>query len=394
MTHELLREALLDNLRHNILDYWLREMVDPKGGLYGQRDGHNRLHPDAPKGAILHGRALWTFSAAYRTTRRPEYLAEAQRLKQYLTDRFIDPDFGGVYWSLTPDGEPLDTKKQFYAIGFCIYGFSEYARATGEKEALQTAIDLFHTIEAHSRDRRLGGYLEAQTRNWQPIADMRLSDKDANEAKTMNTHLHIIEPYVNLYRVWPDPALREAIESLLHLFFDTIEDKENHHLGLFFDEEWNRHDHIYSYGHDIEASWLLLEAARVLGDDVLLEKALKHTAHIAHAALDGIRPDGSMVYERHADGQIDEERHWWVQAEAMIGQIYLYKFHGETAAYEGALRTWQYINEHIVDHQTGEWYWSRMPDGTVNRRDDHAGFWKCPYHNGRMCMEIIDCLTD
>lgn len=387
-----MKTELLQNLEENILPYWLHKMADPRGGLYGQRDGDDRLHSDAPKGAILHGRALWSFAAAYRTLRKLEYLDEAVRLRDYILTHFIDQEEGGVYWSLNADGTPLDTKKQFYAIGFVIYGMSELARATGDPAALRCAQELFRCIEEHSRDREKGGYIEALTRSWQPIADMRLSDKDANEAKTMNTHLHIIEPYTNLYRVWPDPALREAIEHLMHLFLDVMEDKANHHLGLFYDEEWHRHDAIFSYGHDIEASWLLLETAQVLNDPALIEKTLAHTEQIARASLEGMRPDGSMIYERHADGSLDEERHWWVQAEAVIGQVYLYRFHGDKAALEGAQRTWQYIKENLVDTEAGEWYWSRLPDGDINRRDDHAGFWKCPYHNSRMCLEAARLL--
>lgn len=387
-----MKAEFLKHIQENILPYWLEKMTDPRGGLYGRRDGENGLHAEAPKGAILHGRALWTFSAAYRVTGRADYLEAALRLKRYVADHFIDKDFGGVYWSLNADGTPLDTRKQFYALGFVLYGLSELVRANGDAEALQLSRDLFHTIERHSRDRLYGGYIEAAARDWQEIGDMRLSDKDANEKKTMNTHLHLIEPYTNLYRVWPDPELREAIEHLLCLFLEKIEDSATHHLGLFFDEKWERRDQIFSYGHDIEASWLLLETAQVLGNEKLLADTLAHTRKMACAALEGIRPDGSMVYEHRANGTLDEERHWWVQAEAVIGQLYLWKFHGDASALDGALRTWQYIQSNLVDEEQGEWYWSRLADGSINRADDHAGFWKCPYHNGRMCLEAAALL--
>lgn len=386
-----MKSEFLYHLQNNILPYWQNQMTDPRGGLYGRRDGDGTLFPDAPKGAILHGRALWTFAAAYRMTGRAEYLAEAQRLKRYIIDHFVDNEFGGVYWSLNADGTPLDTRKQFYALGFVLYGMSELVRAAGDEEALQLSCALYHCIETHSRDRAWGGYMEAAARDWQEIADMRLSDKDANEKKTMNTHLHIIEPYTNLYRVWPDESLRATLKDLLNLFLDTIEDARTHHLGLFFNEKWERQDEFVSYGHDIEASWLLLETAQVLDDAALLNKTLVHTRAIALEALKALQPDGSMIYERRADGTLDMERHWWVQAEAVIGQVYLYRFHHMEEALDGARRTWQYIRENLID-PAGEWYWSRMPDGSINRRDDHAGFWKCPYHNGRMCMEVAACL--
>lgn len=364
------------------------KMVDPRGGFYGRRDGNDCLDEDAPKGAILNGRLLWTFSAAFRVTGDEDYLRMAIRAKRYIIEHFYDKEFGGIYWSLNADGTRLDTKKQFYAIGFVIYGLSEFARATGDDEALEYAKKLFRDIESHSRDRKYGGYIEACTREWGEIADMRLSDKDENEKKTMNTHLHIIEPYTNLYRVWKDESLAEAIRHLLHLFFDVMEDAGTHHLGLFFDEQWNRHDTEISYGHDIEASWLLLESARVLGDADIIAKAMWHTRHIAEAALEGRCSDGSLLYERHGNGSYDNEKHWWVQAECVIGQCYLARFHGVEGAVGRAIATWQYIKHNLVDEAAGEWYWSRRADGAVNRTDDKAGFWKCPYHNSRMCMEI------
>lgn len=264
---EHLISDLRDNLTGNILPFWIDRMTDTqRGGFLGRISGEGTPEPDAPKGAILNGRLLWTFSAAYRVLRDPQYLSAATRAYEYLRDHFIDREMGGVYWSVDAAGHPLDTKKQTYAIGFAIYGLSEYRRATGSEEALELAVALFRELESRARDCAAngGGYIEAFTRDWKEIFDMRLSDKDANEKKTMNTHLHVLEPYTNLYRVWPDASLRESIVDLLRVFLDVMEDKATAHLGLFFDEQWNRQDSNISYGHDIEASWLLLEAAGVL----------------------------------------------------------------------------------------------------------------------------------
>lgn len=390
---EEFRREVEENLRRNILPYWMERMTAPEGGFYGRRDGNDTLHPEAPRGAILNARILWAFSAAYRVLGDPAYLETATRAKREIIDRFYDPVYGGVYWSIQPDGTPLDTKKQFYAMGFAIYGLSEYARATGDKEAVEYAIRLFRDIEAHSRDREKGGYIEALTRDWQPIADMRLSDKDANASKTMNTHLHIIEPYTNLLRVWPDPEFREATESLLRVFLDIIGSPDYRgHLGLFFDNSWHRSDSVISYGHDIEASWLLLETALVLGDEKLLQRTLDATRRIADAALEGLCTDGSMVYERHGDGHYDNDKHWWVQAEAVVGQLWQYRYHQRPEMLPRAIRTWEYIRDNLVD-PNGEWYWSHR-NGEVNREDDKAGFWKCPYHNSRMALEVIERLSE
>lgn len=428
-----LRNEVRQELTDDILPFWMEKMTDSgRGGFYGRIDGGDTLHADAPKGAILNARILWTFSAAYRILRRPEYLDTATRAKRYIIDRFYDNDFGGVYWSLDADGNPLDTKKQIYAQGFAIYGLSEYARATGDDEALDYAIRLFCLIEEHSFDRGRNGYVEAFMRDWSVIGDMRLSDKDENASKTMNTHLHILEPYANLYRVWKDARLERQLRNMIGLFTDKIMNRETSHLDLFFDDDWHTRGDIVSYGHDIEASWLIHEAALVLGDKALLKEIEPVIVNIARAADEGLNPDGSLIYEqtsgrvdKQTSGQADErtsrhgtdgeptggqgeapcqlvtctsstdkELHWWVQAENVVGHVNLYQHFGDEAALDTAVKCWQFIKNCLVDREHGEWHWSLMPDGTVNRRDDKAGFWKCPYHNGRMCMEIIERFGD
>lgn len=428
-----LRNEVRQELENDILPFWMEKMTDSgRGGFYGRIDGGDTLHADAPKGAILNARILWTFSAAYRILRRPEYLDTATRAKRYIIDRFYDNDFGGVYWSLDADGNPLDTKKQIYAQGFAIYGLSEYARATGDDEALDYAIRLFCLIEEHSFDRGRNGYVEAFMRDWSVIGDMRLSDKDENASKTMNTHLHILEPYANLYRVWKDARLERQLRNMIGLFTDKIMNRETSHLDLFFDDDWHTRGDIVSYGHDIEASWLIHEAALVLGDKALLKEIEPVIVNIARAADEGLNPDGSLIYEqtsrrvdKQTSGQADErtsrqgtdgeptggqgeapcqlvtctsstdkELHWWVQAENVVGHVNLYQHFGDEAALDTAVKCWQFIKNCLVDREHGEWHWSLMPDGTVNRRDDKAGFWKCPYHNGRMCMEIIERFGD
>lgn len=379
-------------LENNILPFWMNKMEDnEQGGFYGEITGNDELRPEASKGAILNARILWTFSAAYRLLKKPEYLKTATRAKRYLIDRFYDPEYGGIYWELDYKGNPLDTKKQIYAIGFAIYGLSEYARATGDKEALEYAQRLFEVIEQHSFDPVQNGYLEALTRDWQPIEDMRLSDKDENEKKTMNTHLHILEPYTNLYRIWKDERLERQLRNLIDVFITRILDPQTGHLNLFFEEDWTNKYRIYSYGHDIEASWLIHEAALVLGNKTVLKRIEPLIVRIAQAADEGLNPDGSMIYENFLDKQkIDRELHWWVQAENVVGHINLYQHFGDESALDIAVRCWEFIKAKLIDHEHGEWHWSILPDGTVNRKDDKAGFWKCPYHNGRMCMEVIE----
>ena len=418
---ELLKREVREVLENNILRFWMDNMVDEEhGGFYGRMDGKGVLHPDADKGAILNARILWTFSAAYRVLGKSEYLAMATRAKEYIIEHFIDPDYGGVYWSLDYKGNPVDTKKQFYAIGFVIYGLSEYARATDDREALDYALQLFDCIEEHAFDREHNGYIEAMTRDWQPIADMRLSELDANFPKSQNTHLHIIEPYTNLLRCLKELQAKEscdyvpaigsvlpigisvpmetvlcvegALRNLIAIFTDKILNPETHHLDLFFDMDWTRGaGQLESYGHDIECSWLMHEAALVLGDAQVLAKVEPIVREVAKAAEKGLRPDGSMIHEANLDtGHVDDDLHWWVQAENVVGWLNIYQHFGDESALQKALHCWEYIKQNLIDYEHGEWFWSRHPDGTLNTVDDKAGFWKCPYHNGRMCLEIIE----
>lgn len=387
-----------DILRNNILKFWIDKMQDPDGGFYGQMDGEGNIIPDAPKGAILNARILWSFSSAYRYYKghnkefAKECLLAATRAKDYLIEHFIDNKYGGVYWSLDADGKRLDTKKQFYALGFAIYGLSEYVRATGDDSALPHAINLYRCIERYSFDPQDNGYLEACTREWNEIADMRLSAKDANEKKTMNTHLHIIEPYTNLYRVWPDEELRGRISNLLDVFCDRIFVPETGHLGLFFDEKWNLKSEAFSYGHDIEAAWLLMEAAFVTGDIDIINKVRPVALRVGRAGWEGLQEDGSMIYENHPGVSCDTDRHWWVQAENVVGSLWLWKYMNVPEGADVAMKCWDYITGNLVDREGGEWFWSVSESGEVNTRDDHAGFWKCPYHNARMCIEVLEIL--
>lgn len=399
-----MKAEVRDVLENNILDFWLSNMIDDEhGGFYGQMTGEGQLIKDADKGGILSARILWAFSAAYRVLGDPEYLMAATLIKDYIIEYFYDNEFGGTYWSVDYLGNPKDTKKQFYAIGFMIYGLSEYARATGDQQALDYAIKLFDCIEQHSLDKVNNGYIEAQTRQWHEIADMRLSELDANFPKSQNTHLHIIEPYTNLYRCLMEceacpvssdvvERVEKALRNLIDIFTDKILNPETHHLDLFFAMDWTREaGALESYGHDIECSWLLHEAALVLGDQAVLDKVEPIVKLVAKASEKGLNADGSMVHEANLDtGYVDDDRHWWVQAETVVGFINLYQHFGDESALLKALHCWQYIKDNLIDREGGEWFWSRDAQGNINRRDDKAGFWKCPYHNSRMCLEIME----
>lgn len=387
-------------LEANILSFWQERMVDyQQGGFYGRIDGYNVLHPDAEKGAVLNARILWTFSAAARVLHNTPCRFLAARAYDYLMQRFIDREQGGVYWSLNADGTPLDTKKQTYAIAFAIYGLAEYYRATQDSEALLTAIRLFDDIETHAfhvspleGESEGGGYVEALTRDWQPIADMRLSEKDENGVFTMNTHLHVLEAYTNLYRVLKNvqrddvQGTKERVErqlrTLIDIFANRIFDPATGHLMLFFDEKWQPSNTHTSPGHDIEAAWLLHEALEVFGDEELLNQTLPVIHSLAQAAEEGIM----------------DEKEWWCYAEAVVGYLDQWKLYQKEKPIESNINlelaeaAFHYIQAHLIDRENGEWFWSLLPDGTPDYTHDKAGFWKCPYHNSRMCIELIERL--
>ena len=390
-------------MEENILPFWMNRMPDIRDdaanfGFKGRIAGDGIEDLSAPKGAILNARILWTFSAAYRVLLKPEYLHWARYSYDYFVSHFIDREFGGVFWSLDCDGNPLDTKKQFYAIGFAIYGLSEYVRALqvaglAYEEPLSEARALYECIETHSRDHEFGGYLEATLRDWSPIPDMRLSDKDMNAAKTMNTHLHILEPYTNLYRVWPDSRLAGSIRHLIEVFTDKIITADGR-MGLFYTTDWQRVDHQVSYGHEIEAYWLLNEAAQVVGMEHFHEspamKALEKNCLSFYSAPNSASK--GLPYEIREDGTLDTDRHWWVQAEAVVGFLWIYRLTGNRQALEFSENQLDFICRHLL-REDGEWYWSVKPsssgDYVPDTEDDLAGFWKCPYHNSRMCLEIL-----
>ncbi len=390
---ELLKTAALDQLCNGILPFWMKNMRDGMGGFHGRIDGEGNLHKDSPRGSVLNARILWTFSSAFRILRVPEYLEVAEDAKKMIVEHFYDKEFGGVYWSIDSFNNPLDRKKQIYAIAFAIYGLAEFYRATADEEALEYAVKLYRDIEAHSFDSVLNGYKEAFARDWSELEDVRLSEKDDNAVKTMNTHLHVLEAYTCLYRSWKDKELEKQLGNLINLFSDKIAEPGTGHLKLFFDDSWNSVSSIVSYGHEIEASWLLDEAAEVLGDISVGEKCLPTVMRLAEASCEGLLEDGSLMYEYSpAEGHCDRDRHWWVQAEAVVGFLNAFGRSGREEWLSRSLSCLDFIKCNLIDRENGEWFWSILADGSANRTDDKAGLWKCPYHNSRMCLEIISRL--
>lgn len=377
-----------------ILDWWMHHMADEQNGGFYAGVSNDNLPDGTEKGVVLNSRILWTFAAVHNFSPRPEYLQFAKRAFGFIEKNFVDYRYGGVFWSVDAKGKMKDGKKQIYGLSFCIYGLSEYYKATADHTALIIAKDLYNSIEQYSFDEKFGGYIEAFTREWYDAGDLRLSDKDDNERKTMNTHLHIIEAYANLYSVWPDEGLRQKIEGLLGYFDKYIFNYETHHLNLFMDDEWNVRSSLVSFGHDIEAAWLLQECAEAIQHVVYTGHFKKLAIMLADAAAKGIdAKDGGLWYEYEPkDDHWIKEKHWWPQAEAMVGFFNAYQLSGDEKYLGNSLNAFDFVKKHIKDKEKGEWFWGIEEDGTVIKKDK-AGFWKCPYHNGRACLELIKRIT-
>lgn len=382
-------------LHQHILPYWTDRMADPETrGFHGRIDGHNKLHEDADRGSVLNARILWTYSAAFNASHEEEYLKMANLAYDYCMKYFVRGDQKGVYWLVDRNGKPVDTKNQIYALAFMIYALAEYYQATGFYHAVEAAVNLYRAIEEHSYDPDHGGYFEAFDENWNLLEDLRLSDKDANEKKTMNTHLHILEAYTNLYREWDDPGLLERLRALVRVFMDRIVDPETHHFRLFFDEKWACKGRLISFGHDIEGSWLLYEAALVSNDPDLIRQTGELVPRIVDAVLEkGLDPEyGGIYYESDPDAGIDTDKHWWPQVEAMVGLVNAWQLTGKKTYLDHAYEIWQFTRQYVIDKKHGEWHYRLSRKGKPFHDQDKAGFWKCPYHNSRACLEIIQRL--
>ena len=381
-------------LRENILPFWIEHTVDrARGGFYGEISNTLDVDADAPRGALFSSRILWTYAAAYRRYRAPAYLEMARWAYDDLLTRFWDETHGGLLWMIAADGTPLRTRKQIYGQAFGIYALAEYFAATGEQVALDKAAALFDAIETHSYDPENGGYFEAYTREWQLEDDLRLSDVDKNEKKSMNTHLHVMEAYTNLMRVWDSAELRHKQTVLLNVMMRCIISPTTFHTITFFDESWQPRAEEVSFGHDIEASWLLVESAEALGDEHLIEETRALAVKMAQAVYDeGLGADGGLDYETSSHGT-NTDRQWWPQAEAAVGFLNAYQITGAPHFLEAASRSWDFIETYLIDRKHGEWFRYVTQDHVVGDDEAKVSFWKCSYHNGRACMELIDRLA-
>ena len=390
-TESIAREVEAD-LTGGILPFWLDHTQDPAGGFYGTVLNDGSPVPGADKGAILNARILWTFSRAFRTYGTENYRAAADRAADFFRRHFIDPKYGGVFWTLDSEGNPKDATKQTYATAFGIYGLAEHFRATGDPASLEAAQDLFRSLQERNRDRVRGGYIEVLARDGSRT-DAKGIDGHAGATKTMNTHIHLLEGLTNLYLAWPDPELREALEDLLGILQTRLYNAGTRHLILYCDDDWNPMDPVDSFGHDIETSWLMCEAAEALGDEAVLAAVRRQAVDMVDTALaEGLDADGAMRYERTAKGYRDDLS-WWPQCETIIGCINAWQITGERRYFDAAQRNWAFVRTHFIDRTHGGWYKALARDASPALREPKASLWNCPYHNARMGFELRERLA-
>jgi cellobiose epimerase len=378
-------------LKNNILPYWINYAIDKKNsGYYGRISNDNTADPAAAKGLVMHARFLWAYAAAFRLYKHQPWFHAAEQAGYFLRTCLKDPVYGGYFWQADNKGKPTDRRKFIYGQAFVIYGLSEYVRCGGREKAVGDAEELFDILEEKARDREFGGYYEALQEDWTfpDSGQTNLGDEDPACVKSMNTNLHVLEAYTNLYRINKKAKINEALESLIKVTFDSIIDSESLHLKLFFDKQWKHFREINSYGHDIEASWLLWEALEVLGNNDLKQKYRPRIIRMADVVIsEGLDSNFGLNNEQE-EGRTDTDKHWWPQAEMMVGLFNAWQLTADIKYLDLALKCWEFTKQNIVS-ESGEWYWGRKADGSL-MKDEKGSIWKTPYHNSRFCMEIIE----
>lgn len=393
---ETLSGKVRDHLSGHILPFWCGPALDTvHGGWMSWLS--NDLTPDRsqPKGLIVNSRILWTFSAVRRLQPDPVFDEMAARAFDFVMNRFWDPVHGGAFWQLDDQGRVLDDSRKIYGQAFVIYALAEYHRTFGDPKALDRAKELFELIDRHAHEATHGGYIEVCRGDWSEAGpEARLSDKDMNEKKSMNNHLHVLEACTTLHRVWPDPRVTDRLRELIGLFLTRILDSRTKHLHHFFNERWVVRSDSYTFGHDIEASWLLCEAAEELGDPILLPCVRAIALQMAGAVLDeGLHPEGGLCYEGREGRIIDPGRECWPQAEAVVGFLNAFQISKDVRFFNAASRIWEFIQEKLVDRVHGEWFWRINPDGNPDGKLPKVSEWKGPYHASRACLEAMHRLT-
>ncbi|MFA6856000.1 MAG: AGE family epimerase/isomerase [Treponema sp.] len=399
--------SIKKELIQNILPFWEKYACDTEsGGFFGSIDNNNNQNKNESRYIVMISRLLWTYSAAARLFNEPEYLDTAEYAFSGMMHQFFDKDYGGFFWSVYSDGTPCIPEKEIYGEAVAIHALSEYAAALTEikKQTLQPyavmdkALAIFSLLEKYARDPENGGYIEALTADWKKTTDFKLSEKDIDCNKSMNTNLHVLEAYTNLYRnlavVYPDQndtriLIGRSLIDLVRIFTTKILQK-NGHVGIYFNNDWTRIDNEISYGHDIEVSWLLWETANEIGDEQLMVEVRPFSIRMATIAYEeGFDKENGGFEDTLINGKQNKTRIWWNQAEALIGFFNAWELTGNDNFKEAFQSVWKWIKEYQIDKKNGEWFWSVNENGKPDLAQPKGGNWKTAYHNARCCMEIL-----
>ena len=381
-------EEVKEHLLHTIIPFWKNLRDNEHGGYYGWLGYDLALDKKAVKGCILNSRITWFFANAYTLLKDESLLDEAKHGFAFMKDYCFDKENGGIYWSITYDGKPEDTTKHTYNQAFCIYALSSYYEASKDEEALAMAKELFHIIEEKCTDEV--GYLEAFDREFHLIENDKLSENGVIADKTMNTLLHVFEAYTELYRVSKDTEVKKRLEWILDTIADKIYNPKLHRQEVFFDKNYNSILDLHSYGLDIETAWLLNRGVDVLGEEAY-QKKMGPIIDDLTAQVYKVAFDGHSLANECEKGVVNTHRIWWVQAETVIGFLNGYQRNPEKKEYlEAAKSEWQFIKDYVIDKREGsEWFWEVDENGKPYPDRPIVEPWKCPYHNGRMCIEVI-----
>lgn len=383
----ILKNEIVTDLTNNILPFWEKYSPSSEGGFFGTilRDGSSM--DNAPKGGILNARILWTFASAYRHTKNTTYRNMANYAYSYFDAHFINKQNGGIYYMLTAQGVPMDSTKQTAPLTYAIYALSEYAAATASESSLNQAKALYHLIESHAADSSGDGYFDSYD-------DQSITGKQPS--KSLDTHLHIMEAYTNLYKVWPNLELKENLRNTVTLLINHFYQPQTGHLHTLFNANWEPIEWLDSYGHEVEAAWLLCEAANTLADETLKNQCKDVALGICHAVIcDGISLQGAVATSfNHRTEKKDLFLKWWSQAEAVNAFIYAWKLTDDVEWLRRANHTWQFIKDHFIDYEAGEWFRTCTPDGVPIKQEPKGSLWNCPYHGSRMGLIAYDLCVD
>ena len=377
-----------NELVNHMIPFWNSMRDDECGGYYGFLSENIELNKDYPKGCILNSRILWFYSNAYALLKDEKLKDNARHAYEFLRDHFLDEKEGGVYWSVDREGNPVDDSKHTYCQAFAIYGLASYYAITDDDEdVLYLAYELFDVIESKMRDE--GGYLEAFNKDFTPASNEKLSENGVMATRTMNTLLHVLEAYTELYRVDQALNVKDRIEEMLGIFTKHMVNYDLGRQEVFFDHDYNTLIDLYSYGHDIETSWLLDRTLDVLNEKEYTDKVRPILHTIGENIFDRAF-DGNALYNEAENGKIDHRRIWWVQCESIIGFTNMYQATNDEKYLDAAKSIWKFTKEYIIDkREGGEWHSELTGENVVITTKPIVDEWKCPYHNGRMCIEMI-----